>query len=64
MEFFKNFNSNTMYKYIGIVVILLISVYISGQCLSYQNYVIEGLANHKRSNIINRVADSKRFILH
>ena len=54
MEFFNNFTSNTMYKYIGIAVILLLSVYISGQCLSYQNYVIEGLANPKRSNIINK----------
>ena len=53
MDFF-NFTSNTMYKYIGIAVILLFSVYISGQCLSYQNYVIEGLANHKRTNIINK----------
>jgi hypothetical protein len=45
-------NLDSMYKYIGIVVILVASVYITGQCLNYQNYVIEGLANPRRKNML------------
>ena len=46
---FDKLLSTPMHKYIAIAIFLLIGVYITGQCLNYQNYVIEGLANHKRS---------------
>ena len=51
---FNELLSNTMYRYIGMSIVILISVYITGQCLNYQNYVIEGLANHKRSNVVDK----------
>ena len=43
-----------MYKYFTIVFIIIISIYITGKCLNYQSFVIEGLANHKRGKIINK----------
>ena len=50
---FDKLLSNPMHKYIAIAVFILICVYITGQCLNYQNYVIEGLANNKR-NIVDK----------
>ena len=51
---FDKLLSNTMYKYIAISAAILIGVYITGQCLNYQNYVIEGLANHNRGDIVDK----------
>ena len=45
--------SNPMHKYIAIAILLLISVYISGQCLNYKNYVIEEPTRNKRNIIDN-----------
>jgi len=36
-------NSDNIYKYIGLFVIILISVYIVAKCLSFQTSIIEGL---------------------
>ena len=45
--------SNTFTKYIFICLFIIVGVGISGMCLNYQNYVIEGLANHNR-NIVEK----------
>ena len=51
---FDKIISNPLYRYVGMAIVILISVYITGQCLNYQNYIIEGLANHKRDNIVDK----------
>jgi hypothetical protein len=50
---FDKLLSNPIHKYIAIAIFLLISVYVTGQCLNYQNYVIEGLANNNR-NLVDK----------
>ena len=51
---FDKLLSNPIYKYIAIAIFLSFSVFIIGQCLNYQNYVIEGLTNHKKANIVDK----------
>tara|TARA_B100001093_G_scaffold209461_1_gene201151 strand:- start:1558 stop:1983 length:426 start_codon:yes stop_codon:yes gene_type:complete len=56
---FDSLISKPIYRYFTIVFIIIIGIYITGKCLNYQSVVIEGLANHKRPNIVDKNYYSK-----
>ena len=51
MGLFKNIESDSIYKYIGLFVIVLISIFVVAKCFKYQSYLIEGLTNPNNTRI-------------
>ena len=44
--------SDDVCKYIGLAVVVLVSLYIAGRCLSFQSSMIEGLANPRKTGTL------------
>ena len=61
MGLFNNMDSDSIYKYIGLFVIVLLSIFIVTKCLNYQTRLLEGLTNpnnaRKNSDFFENLGD-------